>query len=185
MTIVVEDGTGLANADSYVSVAEADLLMSATSYNADWAALTTGEKEDLLKAATRYLDASYRWYGKAKTNTQALGWPRTKNYNLQGQLIPAGTVPSDLKKATVLATGAVAMAGLDTVEAVGTAGPVKSWSGDGLSITYGGSSSSQGGKAAQDFLMGTRYPVIEMQLRAIGKIKDAEWLQGDLISEIR
>lgn len=77
MALVVEDGTGLANAESYISVADADTYFSDRG-NATWAALTTLAKEQALRKATDYLVATYelRWMGARTTSTQALDWPR-------------------------------------------------------------------------------------------------------------
>ncbi len=75
MSLVVEDGTGLANADSYLSVADA------TSYHASfgndaWAAATSDAQEQALRRATQYVDANYSFRGSPLTTTQALAWPR-------------------------------------------------------------------------------------------------------------
>lgn len=69
-----EDGTGLANADSYVSVAEADAYADARGW-ADWTG-STAQKEHRLVTATAYIDATYRFRGVIATTTQALAWPR-------------------------------------------------------------------------------------------------------------
>ena len=77
MSLIVEDGTGLAGAQSYVSVAEADVYHLARD-NLAWAALTTSAKEIALRRATDYLGQVYNlsWDGKRTTETQALDWPR-------------------------------------------------------------------------------------------------------------
>lgn len=77
MSLIVENGSGLASAESYISVADADTY-HANRGNEDWAALTTTEKEQLLRAATDYMVAVYRlrWDGYRYVNTQALDWPR-------------------------------------------------------------------------------------------------------------
>jgi len=77
MSLIVEDGSGLPNSESYVSVAEADTYHSNRG-NTDWAALTTTQKEQLLRGATDYMVAVYRlrWDGYRYVNTQALDWPR-------------------------------------------------------------------------------------------------------------
>ena len=77
MSLIVEDGTGKSNAESYISVADADTYHSNRD-NTDWAALTTAEKERLLRIATDYMVAVYRlrWDGYRYVNTQALDWPR-------------------------------------------------------------------------------------------------------------
>lgn len=77
MALIIEDGTGLANAESFVSVADADTYHGNRG-NTAWAALTTGQKEQDLRKATDYMEQVYRmrWAGYRKTTTQALSWPR-------------------------------------------------------------------------------------------------------------
>lgn len=77
MTLVHEDGTGLANAESFASVATADTYF-ADRGNAAWAALTTTAKEQALRLATDHMGATWGalWRGYRKTEAQALDWPR-------------------------------------------------------------------------------------------------------------
>jgi hypothetical protein len=96
MTLIVEDGTGLPNAESYVSVAEADTYFTSLG-NPAWAA-DTAAKEVALRKATQYLDDTYQWKGKLVSDTQALGWPRTGVYDSEGRDI-SDSVPVKLKKA--------------------------------------------------------------------------------------
>lgn len=77
MALIVEDGSGMANAESYVSVANADTYHSNLG-NASWALLTTTVKEQLLRKATNYMVQMYRyaWAGIRKNDTQSLDFPR-------------------------------------------------------------------------------------------------------------
>lgn len=77
MALETEDGTGKADAESYASVAEADLYFSNRGYTL-WATLTTEEREQALRRATDYMGEVYRlrWTGTRLTSTQALDWPR-------------------------------------------------------------------------------------------------------------
>jgi hypothetical protein len=77
MTLIVEDGTGLANAESYISVTAADTYFTNRG-DTVWAALDTPAKEAALRKATDYMLQSYRprWAGMRVTATQALDWPR-------------------------------------------------------------------------------------------------------------
>lgn len=77
MSLIVETGVGLPDANSYASVASADAYYSQRG-NADWAALTTAAKESALILATDYLEATYTeaWKGERVSGTQALSWPR-------------------------------------------------------------------------------------------------------------
>jgi hypothetical protein len=78
MALVVEDGTGLPDADSYVSVASADAYHVARG-NAAWAAAEEGAKEVALRNATAYIDSNpeYPFAGAPLAAGQALEWPRT------------------------------------------------------------------------------------------------------------
>ena len=81
MSIIVEDGTGLATAESYISVADASTYFTARG-NTTWDALDEGEataaREAALRLATDYMTAVYRerWEGVRYTEDQVLCWPR-------------------------------------------------------------------------------------------------------------
>lgn len=76
MALVVEDGAGLADAESYVSVASADAYHVAHG-NPAWAAADDSAKEIALRNATAYIDARYAFAGVQVVAGQALEWPRT------------------------------------------------------------------------------------------------------------
>ena len=101
MALVVEDGTGKANADSYVSITDADSYHTAHSAAATWAAATEAVKEKALRLATQYADARYygRWRGYKNTSTQSLAWPRSYGYDTEGFLIAWDAVPVQLENA--------------------------------------------------------------------------------------
>ena len=75
--LITETGAGLPNAESYVSVADADVYHSKR-LNTAWAALNEATKEGLLIKATEYMVGQYRerWKGQRRTSTQSLDWPR-------------------------------------------------------------------------------------------------------------
>lgn len=68
-TIVVEDGTGKTDSNSYVSTADLD------TYATDRGVTITGTKEDLLIQAMDYLEQQ-PFQGVKGTEEQALQWPR-------------------------------------------------------------------------------------------------------------
>lgn len=79
MALIVEDGTGKVDAESFASVAEADTY-HLNRGNAAWAALPSATvKEQCLRRATDYMQQMYRerWEGWRKTVAQALEWPRS------------------------------------------------------------------------------------------------------------
>ena len=77
MSIIVEDGSVVANAVSYVTVADADAYLLARGDEV-WAALTITEKEEALRKATDYMESRYgpKWLGYRVGSTQVLSWPR-------------------------------------------------------------------------------------------------------------
>lgn len=77
MTLLVEDGTGLADAESYISVTDADTYHGNRG-NTLWATMNVTERENCLRRATEYMVGFYgeRWKGEKKLGTQALDWPR-------------------------------------------------------------------------------------------------------------
>lgn len=100
-TFLVEDGTGLAASNSYVSVAEADDYFDIDRvFEATWDALTDDEKQDRLAWATRILDAKVTWKGVKYTAAQALAWPRSSTYDRHGYEIDIDEIPQQLKDAT-------------------------------------------------------------------------------------
>lgn len=98
MPLVVEDGTGLANAESYISVADADARHAAFG-NSAWSG-DNAAKEAALRRATAYIEQTYRgrWTGRRMTSVQALSWPR---YDVvaDGFLVPSSVVPDDVANA--------------------------------------------------------------------------------------
>src|SRR3990167_1017081 len=117
MALVVEDGTGLANANSYISVADADTYF-ADRNNTDWD--NVEEKEAALILATDYMVSMYRlrWKGYKVLTTQALDWPRYEvdkpdsNYACRA-FYESNEIPIEIKRACAeLALRSVVTGGL-------------------------------------------------------------------------
>lgn len=100
-TFKVEDGTGYADSNSYVSVADADdyFVIQPTS-DAVWNPLTSTQKEQYLALATRYLDQKVDWRGEIADEDQALRWPRTGAYTRDQIAVGSTVVPKPVKAAT-------------------------------------------------------------------------------------
>ncbi len=113
-TFTVEDGTGLANANSYASVAEGDDYHAAHLYATDWTGATTEKKQQALAMATRLVDSEFDFIGYKMKVTQGLQWPRGLARNpdlyqgvvavasvmaLSGGYFPSDAVPAELKQA--------------------------------------------------------------------------------------
>lgn len=101
VVLVVENGSGLAHATSYLSVADAtsyiELYASAANQTA-WSEASTSQRELALRQATQYLDAVYgpRWKGRRAHEPQALHWPRWDVFDDDGWLVGADVLPRQL-----------------------------------------------------------------------------------------
>jgi hypothetical protein len=97
---LVEDGTGLSDATSYLSVVEAtDILSVNPVATATWTALTPTEQETLLIWSSRYIDQHVDWFGYKAVDTSGLRWPRECVYDIDGILIADDVVPEQVKRA--------------------------------------------------------------------------------------
>lgn len=99
-TIIVEDGTGLSSANSYVTLEEADAYFESHAFYADnWEELGAIDKERLLVTASRQLDALVTWRGFIVFSAQGLGWPRSGVIDDEGRLVARDYIPSQIKEA--------------------------------------------------------------------------------------
>lgn len=93
MAITVETGAGVAGAESYASVAQADAYWSARTHDSrstTWSDATTAVKEGALREATAYIDAIYGsfYLGRRRGYVQGLEWPRTGALDAAGYELP-------------------------------------------------------------------------------------------------
>lgn len=94
MALVIENGTGLPNAEAYSSVADCS----------DWAVKYYGhsltgsdaDKEAAIRRAVAYMDG-LRWKGTRTTGrVQALAWPRSGVPDCEGSTIAANSIPQEV-----------------------------------------------------------------------------------------
>lgn len=93
---------GDALADSYATLAEADAWHEARG-NAAWADLTEAVREQALRRATTWVDATYgsRFIGvPGYPRVQALAWPRTGATDAGGYAVAADSIPVEIVRAT-------------------------------------------------------------------------------------
>lgn len=103
MEFLVEDGSIVEGANSYVSVAEAGSILFYDPYRLPvWEALEEGMKEKLLVSATSFLERNYKFAGRVVSPHQSLLWPRIEVYDLDfGFYIPSDSIPRKIKEAVV------------------------------------------------------------------------------------
>jgi len=100
VAIVVEDGSGLATADAYVSVADCSTYFTNRQGSAAWndAGVTDDDKEAAIRNATAYLDRRYRtiWKGRRVYEGQALAFPRQDIQDTDGFAVVSDALPQEL-----------------------------------------------------------------------------------------
>lgn len=97
MALTIEDGTGVAGADSYASVA--DCSAYAVSYYGASLTGNTADKEAAIRRAFAYLNG-LRWKG-SRTNGRSQGgaWPRTDMIDCDGNAITSDEIPAEVIEA--------------------------------------------------------------------------------------
>lgn len=122
---IVEDGSGLANADSYLSVAEANARAIARGSPSAWSAGTSAQKRNWLRqAASSGIDLVFGglWRGYRRMETQALDWPRIGAFDcrtgraVQETAIPLGVKWAQFEFALALAGGLDPLANVDATD---------------------------------------------------------------------
>lgn len=140
MALTVEDGAGLAAADSYVSVADCETYCDARGLTFSSAA--TADKEAALRRATASIDAMYRsrFPGQRRQyRDQALEWPRTGAVDANGIVVSYDSIPVEIEMATYeAAVRELAEAG-SMLPDLERGGAIKSISAGSVSIEYGAS----------------------------------------------
>jgi hypothetical protein len=100
-TFVVEDGSVVASANSYITVADADTYFGNYGDPATWSDASDDEKQEALRLASQYIDSEYgdSWQGARSDPDQVLDWPRYLVYTREGWLVGSSTIPRRLKDA--------------------------------------------------------------------------------------
>lgn len=99
--LIVEDGSGLATAESYVSVSDA--VAYAAARGLAFPASPTDKAEAALRRATAYIDNTYRtrFPGQRKMfRKQGLEWPRVGVVDMNGFAVMSDEIPVEVIRAT-------------------------------------------------------------------------------------
>jgi hypothetical protein len=99
-SVIVEDGTGLATANSYISVADAGTYFEKHLYGSDFTGASAANQAIAVMMATRLLDDFFKFEGQKIGSVQALEFPRFGITDRSGYLIDAATLPTELTEAT-------------------------------------------------------------------------------------
>lgn len=156
--MIVEDGTGLKDSNSYVDVAFADDYFTSRG-NTEWAELSETQKESLLINATDFIDNSFQWYGKKSSAEQSLRFPRKELTDYEGLEIVG--IPASIKQ-SVCDSALLLLQGKVLFNSVGEKGAVTSEKIGELSFTYAT-------KDNGDVNRITNYDIINTKLRGLFK----------------
>ena len=136
MALVLEDGTGVTGANSYVDQTYADAYFTDRGGNATWTALSSDQKDQSLIKATDYVEKRFGhlFLSEKDRHTNPLSWPRRPVYDDLGRVrFDSNDIPAELKKAVseyaVRASAANLItdptAGLEVAEEIKKVGPLE------------------------------------------------------------
>jgi hypothetical protein len=89
---------GASNANSYLTIANADSIASGMIGDLLWTAATSDNKARALITATNGME-TLSWIGARATTTQALSWPRT-DASCDDKVIASDDIPREIELAT-------------------------------------------------------------------------------------
>ena len=89
-----------ANANAYVDLARALVLLAERLYTPEWATATQADQESSIIWATYFFDRAMDWHGSKRTVEQSLRHPRSGLVNEDGDNYDFDTISLPLEKAT-------------------------------------------------------------------------------------
>jgi len=95
--LILEDGTGLSTATTYVSLPEANFALANYMDEEYWQEAEFSHKINALVRASKVVDQAVQWVGKKKSSAQALAFPRSPITDKNGENVEG--VPEALKSA--------------------------------------------------------------------------------------
>lgn len=101
MALIVEDGSIVPNADSYVSLAEIDTFNDNYVSDPAWDTATDQDQEVAARQATLTVDSCFTedWIGTLVENDQSLDWPRSNAVASNGRTYADNEIPKILRDA--------------------------------------------------------------------------------------
>lgn len=98
VTLIVEDGTGVTDANSYASLSDGATYFALLGDPIAWASATDDKRSRALIIATHEMDLRYglRWTSRPTSDEQALAHPQGAVYDILGRLITVPPLPQAL-----------------------------------------------------------------------------------------
>lgn len=100
MALVLEDGSGVADADTWILEAETTDYWTARNLT-EWLSAETIDREAAIRMAADYMMIVYRWPGQPATLQQRLPWPRV-GVPSGASVFPSNAIPSQVISAQMV-----------------------------------------------------------------------------------
>lgn len=166
--MIVEDGTGLMNANSFVDIAYSDTYFSLRGYS-QWGDLTDEQKEVFLIRGSEYVNYAFDYYGKKMNPTQSLKFPRVNLLDEDGESVVG--IPCVLKEA-VCECAKIISNGSDMFQVQDANGAITSESIGSLSFSY---------DLSRKIKDSSLYDTVNLRLRGLYKDKSTgKIISGDM-----
>ena len=174
--LVVEDGSVVADADAYCTLAFADAYHTVHSAPVAWSGATEAARNTAIREATSKIEERYgtRWMGVRADADQQLGWPRISAIDQSGYEIDSDEIPLALQRATARAAllfiQGEELSAETQEDAAVTAETLTSASGASRALTFAGARSAE-----------TQFPALDRMLSVAGLIEAATgWGQSEV-----
>ena len=147
ITLIVEDGTGIPNANSYCDLDYALEYCTMKGYT-DWQNLSEDMQKVYIIRGTEFVDNFYNWRGVRRKQSQSMAFPRDEIYD--DDRYPVNGIPDKLKKACLEAAFLNVTAGTSTLfSKKDENGGIKKQKVDTLEIEYFGNQQNQDATSSQ------------------------------------
>ena len=168
ITLVVENGTGLPDANSYCDLDYAVEYCTMKGYT-DWLKLSENQQKIFIIRGTEFVDNFYTWKGIRHRQSQSMAFPRDDIYD--DDRYPVDGIPDKLKKACIEAAFLNASSSANTLFSTKDEnGKVKKQKVDTLEVEY--FNAEQSGLSATDVDYKTIYDILNKLLKGLYKTGD-------------
>lgn len=169
VNLIVENGSGLPNANSYCDLDYALEYCTMKGYTS-WQSLSETQQKVFIIRGTEFVDNFYNWRGRKGTSSQALSFPRIDLYDDDQYLIHG--IPEKLKKACLEAAFLNSTSGSDTLFTTKDEnGAIKRQKVDSLEVEYFSNQQNETNQTTVDYT--SIYDILNKLLKGLYKEKGA------------
>lgn len=169
VTLVVEDGTGISNANSYCTLDYALEYCTMKGYT-DWQNLSENEQKIYIIRGTEFVDNFYNWRGIRYRQSQSMAFPRDNIYDDDRYEVVG--IPEKLKKACIEAAFLNVSSGANTLFSTKDEnGAIKKKKVETLEIEYFGNQQATSSASAESVDYTTIYDILNKLLKGLYREK--------------